>query len=405
MDVFFQQRVRQHQKKIQRYLRYVFNDHFALTMTLLVGGMGLYYSNVLKTLPTPFSIGKFILIAFWLITLHVGRFASLTQLPDQVFLLPKEKQMRKYLAKALNYSLYFPLGVLFLTTAMSMPLVVVATGNVDFSQTLLFIGTIWGLKYSHLLIQRVAFFQEMAKQKTIAYSFWLLISTVILALSLWMTPILSMVLSVLQVLFFYQWLWLKMTASIDWEKLLNGEQTRLRRMYQFINLFTDVPEVQGQVKRRAAFDGLFSKIKYQQSNTALFLFSRHFVRGTEYSGLYLRLTLLGSLLLYFVNDFYFSIGIGSLFLYLIGFQLLPLAQRFRYVTTFQLYPIQQEQTKTALQQLLTVLLFVAAALFSVSALLSLDELIYGVLASACYFIVAILFTFAYVPLRLKMKKR
>lgn len=405
MDVFFQQRVRQHQKKIQRYLRYVFNDHFALTMTFLVGGLGLYYSNVLKTLPSPFPLGNFLLIAFWLITLQIGRFASLTQLPDQVFLLPKEKQMRRYLEKALNYSLYFPLGVLFLTTAMSMPLVVVTTGTATFSQTLLFVGTIWGLKYSHLIIQRVGFFQEMAQQKKIAYGFWWGISTVILALGLWLTPWLALILSILQVFFFYQWLWLKMDASIDWEKLLHGEQTRLRRLYQFINLFTDVPEVQGQVKRRAYLDGLFSKIKFQQSNTALYLFSRHFIRGTEYSGLYVRLTLLGSLILFFVNDFYFTLGIGSLFLYLIGFQLLPLAQRFRYVTSFQLYPIKQEQTKVALQQLIAILLLITATLFSVMALLSLSNLVQGLFVSLGYFTVALLFTFVYLPIRLKMKKR
>lgn len=405
MDVFFQQRVRQHQKKMQRYLRYVFNDHFALTMTFLVGGIGLYYSNVLKTLPSPFPIGKFLLIVFWMITLHIGRFASLTQLPDQVFLLPKEKQMRKYLEKALNYSLYFPLGVLFLTTAMSMPLVVVATGKATFSQTLLFIGTIWGLKYSHLIIQRVAFFQEMWQQKKIAYLFWLVISTVILALGIWLTPWLSLIVSSLQVFFFYQWLWLKMDAPIDWEKLLYGEQTRLRRLYQFINLFTDVPEVQGQVKRRAYFDFLFSKIKFSQSNTALYLFSRHFVRGTEYSGLYLRLTLIGSLILYFINDFYFTLGIGSLFLYLIGFQLLPLAQRFRYVTTFQLYPIKQEQTKKALQQLVFILLLGTTILFSMITWISLPTAAMALLASVTYLAVTLLFTFVYLPIRLKMKKR
>lgn len=405
MDVFFKKRVHQHQKKIQRYLRYVFNDHFALTMTFLVGGIGLYYSNLLKTLPTPFPLGKLLVIAFWLMTLHIGRFASLTQLPDQVFLLPKEKQMRGYLAKALNYSLYFPLGVLFLTTAMAMPMVVIATGTVTFSETLLFIGMMWCLKYSHLLIQRIGFFQEMEQQKKRAYALWFLTCILILALSLWLAPWIALIIAILQSVIFYQWLWIKMDAPIDWEKLLNGEQSRLRRLYQFINLFTDVPEVQGQVKRRAYLDGLFSKIAFKQENTTLYLLSRHFVRGTEYSGLYLRLTVIGSLILFFVNDWYFSLGIGSLFIYLIGFQLLPLSQRFRYVTTFQLYPIPTEQTKIAVQKLILRLLLVTAVCFSVMSMISLSQLWQAGLATLCYFVVVGLFSFIYLPIRLKMKNR
>ena len=117
------------------------------------------------------------------------------------------------------------------------------------------------------------------------------------------------------------------------------------------------------------------------------------------------MTLLGSLILFFVNDFYFTLGIGSLFLYLIGFQLLPLAQRFRYVTSFQLYPIKQEQTKVALQQLIAVLLLITATLFSVMALISLSNLVQGLFVSLGYFTVALLFTFVYLPIRLKMKKR
>lgn len=58
MKEFFRQRLNLHQKNMQRYLKYVFNDHFALTMTFLVGGLGLYYSNILKTLPKGFIWGR-----------------------------------------------------------------------------------------------------------------------------------------------------------------------------------------------------------------------------------------------------------------------------------------------------------------------------------------------------------
>ena len=403
MTSFFQQRVRLHQRRMQRYLKYVFNDHFAFTMTFLLGGVGYYYSNLLKTLPSPYPLGKMLVILFWILMLHFGRFASLTQLPDSIFLLPKETQMRDYLKKALTYSCYFPFGVLLLTTAMAMPLVVIATGGYPFSSVLFFLLMNWSLKFSHLLIQRLDFFQDMEKQRRQAYLIWLGISLLIFLTSLFYSYYLALLFSLLQVVFFYQWLWVKMTAPIDWDQLIHGEQTRLRRVYQFINLFTDVPEMQGTIKRRKYLDVFLSKIKFQQRNTYLYLFTRHFLRGTEYSGLYLRLTIFGSLLLLFVTELWFVLGIGGLFLYLIGFQLLPLGEQFRYVTTVQLYPIQDKQKQKALQQLLFVLLLLTSSIFGFIAFLSLLSIVKGLFVLFCYFVIASLFTFIYLPYRLKSK--
>lgn len=400
MKSFFQQRVRLHQRQMQRYLKYVFNDHFAFTMTFLLGGIGFYYSGLLKTLPSPYPMGKVLLILFWLLTLHLGRFASLTQLPDGIFLLPKERQMRDYLKQALIYSCYLPFGILLLTTAMSMPLVVIATGGYPFSSVIFFVLLIWSLKFSHLLIQRLDFFQNTQKKRKHGYFLWLGISASLFIISLFYSYYVAFVLGLLQIPFFYQWLWVKMQAPLDWDKMLGAEQTRLRRVYQFINLFTDVPEMQGTIKRRKYLDFFLSKITFKQENTYLYLFSRHFLRGTEYSGLYVRLTILGSLLLYFVTDFWFVLGIGSLFLYLIGFQLLPLAQQFRYVTTVQLYPIQGKQKQKALRQLLLLLLLLSAFLFSLVAFLSLASMTEGFLAMICYVGIVLFFVTFYLPYRM-----
>lgn len=113
MKQFFSQRLQRHQKQMTRYLRYVFNDHFALISTFLVGGLGLYYSELLKTLPRPFPLGGIIVVAVWLFVLPLGRLATLTKPADLIFLLAKEGQMRSYLSQALRYSLWLPFGVLF----------------------------------------------------------------------------------------------------------------------------------------------------------------------------------------------------------------------------------------------------------------------------------------------------
>ncbi|WP_313539142.1 ABC transporter permease, partial [Enterococcus sp.] len=119
MTDFFSQRLQRHQKHMMRYLRYVFNDHFALICTFLVGGLGLYYSELLKTLPQPFRIGGWIVLLLWISALSFGRLATLTKPADLIFLLAKEGQMAAYLNRAVRYSMWLPFGVLFLIVGAS----------------------------------------------------------------------------------------------------------------------------------------------------------------------------------------------------------------------------------------------------------------------------------------------
>ncbi len=399
MDIFFKQRLQAHQKHMQRYLQYVFNDHFALIMMFLLGAAGLYYSNWLKTLPLPFTWGRLILLVIWYAALHLGKFASLTKPADQVFLLPKEKAMRQYLTKAFYYSCLFPFAVLILIVGATMPLVVVSTGH-SFASFIFFLVSLWALKFSHLMIQRMALFQDMQHAAKNAYLLWAIISVTCLAAALYLHPIIGMLLALIQTSLFTILGWRKLSVSLDWEYMIAFEQQRLHRIYQFINLFTDVPEITSTIKRRRYLDFLLKHIAYKKDNTYLYLFSRRLLRGSEFSGLYLRLVGMGALLLYFVNERWFSLGLGCLLIYLIGFQLLPLYQQFRYMVMIQLYPIKDEQKRQALQKLLAILLLLATFVFALISLFSLntwsDRLIvsFGYIAMTCFFV------YIYLPKRI-----
>ncbi|MPN38569.1 hypothetical protein SDC9_186093 [bioreactor metagenome] len=142
------------------------------------------------------------------------------------------------------------------------------------------------------------------------------------------------------------------------------------------------------------------KIKGDQSKTYLYLYARRFARGSDFSGLYLRLLLIGSLLIVGVTDLTFSLIIGALFLYLIGFQLLPLYSQFRYMVLVQLYPVKEAQKKTAIQQLLLGILVLAALIFGVIAAFVLSG-IERWIPILVYLIFVFLFVKMYVPTRLK----
>lgn len=203
MKAFFQARLKKHQKRILRYMKYVLNDHFVLMMTFLLGGIGFYYSNWLKTLSPGYSLGGLLVLVIWIVSLHMGRFVSLAQPADQIFLLPKEKQMRSYLSAAFSYSCIFPFVVILLILAFTMPLVVVSTGN-SFATFFFYLLSLWGLKISHLEIQRMSIFQDMKKAKKNAYFLWIIFTLIILTISIWFQPILATMISAIQIILFHK---------------------------------------------------------------------------------------------------------------------------------------------------------------------------------------------------------
>ena len=378
MSSFFQKRLARHQKKMMKYMRYVLNDHFVLVCLFLIGGVGLYYSNWLKTLQPPFAIGGLIISVFWMLCLFVGKMATFAEAADIVFLLPKEKEMQTYLERAFRYSCIFPLIFLILACGLAMPLVVVSTEQ---SFSMFFVR----------LDQQVIRYWKLG---------WFFSSLIFLFLSFYWLIWAGIAGALVQASLYYWFLWKQQEKGLDWEKMVHVEEQRLHQIYQFINLFTDVPEITAKVKRRRYLDPILTHIKRESKNTYLYLFARRLARGSDFSGLYFRLVIIGGLLIAGVVDFYFSLIIGFLFLYLIGFQLLPLANQFRYMVLVQLYPIHKNQKKQAIQYLLTWVLIIASVIFGLIAAVVLDGQQRWVPLVA-YLIVTMLFVKLYVPTRLK----
>lgn len=401
MSGFFGIRLARHLKKMMKYMRYVFNDHFILVCVFLLGGLGFYYSQVLKTLPENFIWGRPIVMILWLMMLQIGRLATLAEEADKVFILPKEPEMKAYLNRALRYSIWLPLVALILIGGMSMPLVVVSTGW-EFSTFFYFIVMLTLMKISHLFVQKYDLYQISSKEFTGWFSVWLISSLVIIGLSLYIIPLVGLVGALVQVVLLYLVLQKKEQAvSLDWEKMIQKEKSRMHRIYQFIHLFTDVPEISSSVKRRKILDPVLVKIKKTSQNTYLYLYARSFLRGSEYSGLFIRLVLVGGVILFFLKEFWISMGVSVLFVYLIGFQLIPIYTQFDYMVMTRLYPVPNSQKKQAVSKLVTILLFVAAVLFSIFVLSALPDVKESLLIIGALLIEVVLFAKFYVPYRLK----
>lgn len=399
MKELFATRLKQHQKQMMRYLRYVFNDHFVLACTFLLGGVGLYYSDFVKTLPANFLPGKVVILIVLVGLLHVGTFVSLTKPADQVFLLPKEVQMQDFLNRAFRYSLWFPFAVLVLGAGFLMPLYVVSTQQ-SYWAFFPLVLLLWSLKVAFLYLRRYQLVQNpwLASR---CYPLWLVTSGAMLAMALWFSPWLGLIGSLLLALVYRELLLKRVKQPLAWDKMIATENRRLQRIYRFINLFTDVPQIATSVKRRKYLDGILALIPKDQGHSYLYLFSHRLLRGSDFGGLYARLLVLGSLLLYFVAERWFSIGLGCLFLYLIGFQLAPLYNQFQYMVMTQLYPLPEKQKARALQQLIVGLLLFAGLVFTLVSCFVYPDWVERAWLLGSFSLFSLIFGYLYLPRRLK----
>lgn len=401
MAVFYKNRLAKHQKHMMRYMKYVLNDHFLLVMIIALGGFGLYYSDFIKTLNQDFYLGRILIFMLLLGILFVGKIATLLKEPDMIFLLPKERQMTSYMKKAFQHSIWLPFILIVLVSGISMPLLV-ATSPIEFNDFYPIVLNLWLLKLVHLLIQLQSFYLDTKKAVQFQMTFFVGASLLSIGLNLYFNPWSGIIISFLCL--GYSFMMTKKSLAnhpLDWEKAINYERKRMKKIYSFINLFTDVPGLSSDIKRRVYMDPLLNKIKKEPNQTYTYLYTRVFLRGTEYSGLVLRLTIIGSLLLFFSNQVILNGIISALFIYLIGFQMLPIFNEFDYMLMTFLYPIKKEQKIKAVEKLIKIILSIVITIFSVLLLIRLQDKVGALIIIGILIAEGIVFTRFYAPKRLK----
>ncbi|MDR0921405.1 MAG: ABC transporter permease [Lactobacillales bacterium] len=404
MREFYKKRSSKHLTRMMKYMRYVFNDHFVLVCLFLLGGVGFYYSQLVKTLPENFFWGKVAALLVFIGMIQVGKLATLSENADMVFLLPKEKQMLDYLKGAFYHSLLLPFVACFLIAGFLMPLIVVSTGN-SFTSFFAYVLLLFIFKWIDLELKLQRIYQNNEAFVKKYFTINLVVAFILFALSLWVTPFVV-------VLGAIWWMVLGRVLNhrlnqepLDWEKMVATERARMHRIYQFIALFTDVPEITSSVKRRKWLDGLLKKIQTTSKNTYFYLFSRGFLRGTEYSGLVIRLVVVGGLVLFFLKENWIAAGVALLFTYLIGFQLIPMYTQFDYMVMTRLYPVQSGNKRASVQKLVGMILIVVAIIFGIITLITLSDKIFGLFVVVGLFVEAFLFNRFYLPNRLKKMEK
>lgn len=370
MNKIWENRLKKYQKMLLHYSKFVLNDHFVIALLFFVGGLGLAYSNFLQTLPAhPFWWEKPLVLILLVLFLRAGSLATLLQEPDTVFLMPQEHNLPLYLKRAVAHSVllaeFFQLFFLLLLLPLlsrGLHLGQLAVGILGLTQLL--------LKYFEMHFEAQSAYISNYEHWNFKVLRIIAVPLIVQGLVLYVEPLAGFL--VVLVIVGLQFMAAKKTAQhyvFRWNKMVELESNRMMRLYRFINLFTDVPQVSGKVRRLRFLDRFLPHAK--RDGVFSYLYWRTFLRKSDFSGLYLRLLLLGSYLLLFIPNFWLSFVCILVFQYLIGFQLLPLFAAFEDNVFMYLYPLEKSDQLEAFKLVLRKLLFGSWFFFNLSALIAL----------------------------------
>ncbi|MCM3602284.1 ABC transporter permease [Robertmurraya korlensis] len=361
-------------KEIGRYSRYIFNGHIVIVLVFLLGTAAFYYQEWVKTLSSDFPVALLMAIILSLVVTISPIFTFVVD-PDKVFLLALEERLESYFNRSILLSFFIGLYLLVLFLGVLMPIYAQVTGS-GFHHFLPFLVVLAGLKLLNLYIRwRVQYYVEESTQRLDTVIRFVVNGVFLYLLfnqaAIWLIGVVAFL---LLLLFFTYYIQTK-KKGLKWERLIQLEERRMMSFYRLANLFTDVPKLKDEVKRRRWLDWITSSLPYQQNATFLHLFLQTFIRGGDYLGLWIRLTVIGGLVLYFVTFGYGQILFVVLFLYLTGFQLLPLWNHHQNKLWIQLYPVKEITKKISFQKLLFVVLSIQSLLLSIPIFLKGDLII------------------------------
>lgn len=222
-----------------------------------------------------------------------------------------------------------------------------------------------------LLAEFAEFYDEKFSSLLFELIFRVLLPVLALLLALFLNAVLSLCLMLGAIFFLIQNI--RQSAyqkMFRWNFAIEKETARMMELYRFFNLFCDVPYVVAKAKRRRFLDAFLPKPNPE--NPYRYLYVRCLARSGEYSSLLIRLLVLGSVILAFL-DTYLSLLIAAVFLYMLGFQLIPLATNYDEIVFMHIYPQGFEKKINDFRGVLRTVMLFAAFIFAIFCLIGTGQ--------------------------------
>lgn len=401
----WQKRFGEHLSESIYYLRLVSSSGglFAV-ITLFILAL-LYYEDFLALIPeqTPLVLLYALILAGVIVRV---KFRTLLKEADLLFLTPIEGKMSQYFQRAIRYN-YAVQG--FQVCVILVVLLPIYTHNISVEQhaliwyfliPLLLKGwnlqaawtalrvpdrkQVWRHTLGRFLITFVLLYHFFSAGEWRNFAVWIIVLPMLAIGFIW--------------LYLQERRW-QQKHLLDWLLLIEMEHNLKNKFYQFVNAFTDVPQLGGKVRKRAWLGFVTAWIPFQSKQSYLYLYVKTFIRANEYLGLYIRLSILGLSVVYFLPEAY-SKGIAYLLcLWMTSIQLKAMWAHHARQFWLSLYPLPQQLQQRSFAWLLTLLLGLQAMLMVILPLFQLGLSV----VTAGLLLLGLAFAYAYPQLYLKRK--
>jgi ABC-2 type transport system permease protein len=338
-------RVQEFYRKMFRYYSIIGAN--VVYFFLFISSIFIYYFNLfLQWIPPQISVEGILslFVTFILIQTKVRTFIKRA---DIVFLLPLEWELKPFFIKSLVYSFVIDVIKLlgFITVFLSLflksfyldlPILSFIVGIVAYNILMRWDEQWLGNHVQFVLHRLNRFFSIYLMCYFLFKNDWMFVFVL------------------MSVNFAYLIYFIEKKRNLNWQWLIDEEESALLRNFKFINIFMDVPNLKRSFRNRRLLTIIVKRcIPYNQSSTFVYLYSHLFVRYNDYFYLYLRLTVIGI----FVNYAMPTSGwiFNLLILFMTGFQVIPLQHEMK--QSVLLYPISKSQIKDSFLKFVLVILY------------------------------------------------
>lgn len=378
-DVNTLYKVRQREEVLEKmnYNKFIFNGHFLIFLTIMIGAFALGYSNWLKDIPQ--NINYRLIFSVILSICSIFPMRTFFREADKLYLLPFEKHLTLYIRKALTYSyfnrLYLPVVIL----VIGLPLFYQLMGGKFYLyitvMVLSFIFPILGLMMKWFWLKYGLEIWGINVLLFIVYASGYYTTLKVGALS----GLLSIVVLIALIILLEN---INRGTFYQWETLIAIEHNHKMNYYKFVNMFTDVKVLNERTVRRRYLD-VFLKVpspkKFNQDYMYKFLFVRSFARGKDAFFIVLRLLIIGLVLIWWIDQPVISAILGALIMYLLILQLSQFYKQQAYGLWPQVWPVSEGQVVKGYHQFLINIMLVLGIILSIIYILKFVTAIYFVI--------------------------
>lgn len=378
-DVNTLYKVRQREEVLEKmnYNKFIFNGHFLIFITIMIGAFALGYSNWLKDIPQ--NINYRLIFSVILSICSIFPMRTFFREADKLYLLPFEKHLTLYIRKALTYSyfnrLYLPVVIL----VIGLPLFYQLMGGKFYLyitvMVLSFIFPILGLMMKWFWLKYGLEIWGINVLLLIVYASGYYTTLKVGALS----GLLSIVVLIALIILLEN---INRGTFYQWETLIAIEHNHKMNYYKFVNMFTDVKVLNERTVRRRYLD-VFLKVpspkKFNQNYMYKFLFVRSFARGKDAFFIVLRLLIIGLVLIWWIDQPVISAILGALIMYLLILQLSQFYKQQAYGLWPQVWPVSEGQVVKGYHQFLINIMLVLGIILSIIYILKFVTAIYFVI--------------------------